>query len=1134
MERLPSIARIASLAAAEAVASQYKEIEPEHLLIAVFRFSELDRSPDPKSKRQRQFVDLLDLKTALMDMKLDATGLRRRLRQDMGMGGTPHLGGTIHRSRETKEIFTVAAAIASDEKAPYLTVLHLLKALLKEPTPRIARIVLDRRPGGNNKDSTTLDLVLDPDHDFLVQVPESPKTVLAPGTIVYEVPEEISKLAGLTETLTKLRTDLRAKVFGQDHAIHAFIEGLFNSEVVAAADPDRRRPKGLFVFAGPPGVGKTFLAETAAEMLARPFKRFDMSGFSDHQVAITTLAGIHKSYKDAHEGLLTAFVHENPNAILLFDEIEKAHLNVIHLFLQILDAGRLQDAFTEEDVQFRDTIIIFTTNAGKSLYDNTNSTGVYAGNSGFHRKTILDALENETDSRTGSPFFPPAICSRMAAGYPLMFNHLGVNELERVAADEFNRMAGLVQKQYGKRLECDPQVPLCMVLREGTLTDARTVRSQVEAFVKAELFGFMRLFEPKRLEQVLCKTDCIRIALDRVESFPEETRKLVICTEKPRVLLVADDDLRRLWSENVTCVDWIAADDEPEVLNIVQNQDVDMALVDLLIGPGPDPDPDFETTLASKEGTIYQFDQVPFAAKGIARGQEILRGIHETRPELPCFLISFGENGSGRPSLGDDLLMSCLRSGGARGVVETDFCTGTAQGCEQACTDLTSRIDDIARRIYLEKQARDLGSERKHLLFDTAPAIDKDGTIRIRLRNLRLSRALAASDVSEVLQDVERPTVRFADVYGAAAAKMELQFVVDWLKDPRRFKAMGLRPPRGILLYGHPGTGKTMLARALAGECNAAFVVASAANFVTMWQGSGPQNIRDLFARGRKYAPSIVFIDEIDAVGKKRTGGSGGGAGSTEQTLNALLTEMDGFGTPAAKPVIVLAATNLVEHLDEALRRRFDREVEVDRPDRAARAAYLKRRLQGTEHRCVSDPVIDRLAGQSASMTIAELERIIELAGRTASSTGVPITDEIVEEAFERMRMGETRSVPDKSSLLRTARHEAGHCLIGWLRGDKPVQVTIVARGNAGGFVEREADEERTRYVRPEMEGMIRQALAGRAAEMVYYGDDEGLSSGASADLQTATHWADLMIRDFGMSAGFGHIYIDSRRIGDG
>ena len=262
--------------------------------------------------------------------------------------------------------------------------------------------------------------------------------------------------------------------------------------------------------------------------------------------------------------------------------------------------------------------------------------------------------------------------------------------------------------------------------------------------------------------------------------------------------------------------------------------------------------------------------------------------------------------------------------------------------------------------------------------------------------------------------------------------------------------------------------------------------------------------------------------------------GGAGASASAEQTLNSLLTEMDGFGTPAARPIIVLAATNLAEHLDDALRRRFDREVEVDKPDRADRAAYLRRRLQGSEFRRVSDTVIDRVAGQSANMTIAELERIVELAGRMASAAGEAITDEIVEEAFERMRMGEIRVAADTDSLLRTARHEAGHCLIGWLRGDKPVQVSIVARGNAGGFVEREADEDKTGYVRSELEGMIRQALAGRASEIVYYGNDDGLSSGASEDLRAATYWAGLMVRNFGMSDGFGPLYIDARQITDG
>ncbi|MBW2638232.1 MAG: AAA family ATPase [Deltaproteobacteria bacterium] len=263
-----------------------------------------------------------------------------------------------------------------------------------------------------------------------------------------------------------------------------------------------------------------------------------------------------------------------------------------------------------------------------------------------------------------------------------------------------------------------------------------------------------------------------------------------------------------------------------------------------------------------------------------------------------------------------------------------------------------------------------------------------------------------------------------------------------------------------------------MLARALAGESKVAFLVASAANFITIWQGSGPQNVRDLFTRARRYAPAIVFIDEIDAIGKKRMGGAGAGA-AEEETLNCLLTEMDGFKTPAMKPSIVISATNVVELLDDALVRRFDRAIEVDKPDRAARGAYLKRRLQGRAGRQVSDEVIDRLAGQSAGMTIAELERIVEMAGRMAAGGDGVITDEIVEEAFERMRMGEPKGRTDPETLLRVARHEAGHCLVGWLRGEKPVQITILARGKAGGFVEREAEEDRMIYTKGELEGLI-------------------------------------------------------------
>ena len=572
MKVLPIIEITMFLASNEAVSSQYQEIEPEHLFIAILKISELDFDVLKDKAEFKRIEELPMLKSIIRDLRVDAADLRRKLRRALGLGGSPLKGKTMHRSAESRRLFDLAGSIADEEGAVSFTAVHLLKAILKEPTSRIA----DLLPRKARSDVTE----------------PADERAFRTGDIFNPEPEDdaspkIKGLGALTETLKNLRNALRDKVFGQDHAIQAFIEGVFNAEVVANADDKRRRPKGIFVFAGPPGVGKTFLAESAAEALARPFKRFDMSGFSDHQSGMS-LVGMNKSYKDSHPGLLTEFVQKNPNALLLFDEIEKAHLNVVHLFLQALDAGRLEDVHNEQEVQFRDTLIIFTTNAGKALYDDPNAAGVYAVSANFHRKTILDALESETDQRTGKPFFPQAICSRMATGYPLMFNRLGVNDLERVALAELDRMSNLMEKEYSKKLQCGPLVPLCMVLREGVHTDARTVRSQVESFVKAEIFNFSKLFKPGRLEAILKKSSRIVIDLDSLDALPEEARKLLTSTGKPRILLVGDEDLGKLWSTHINEADWKLAWDEPDVQAIIHNEELDLVILDLLMGPGTD------------------------------------------------------------------------------------------------------------------------------------------------------------------------------------------------------------------------------------------------------------------------------------------------------------------------------------------------------------------------------------------------------------------------------------------------------------------------------------------------------------------------------------------------------------------
>ena len=936
------------------------------------------------------------------------------------------------------------------------------------------------------------------------------------------------QLEELTDRLRQLRAELLVKVFGQDHAIHAFIEGMFNAEVVATADVKRKAPRAVFVFAGPPGVGKTYLAELGASKLGRPFKRFDMTAYSGHEQN-DALIGMAKMYRGAHPGALTEFVEKNPDSVLLFDEIEKAHMNTIHLFLQILDAGTLEDKFHERNVSFRDTTIIFTTNAGRKLYDRPNESGVHAANAAFHRKTILDALETETNPLTGAPFFPAAICSRLATGYPVLFNYLRVNELECVVRAELNRVAGLFERQYFKRTSFDDLLAMCLVLREGARADARTLRSQAEAFFKTEIFKFCQLFKTERLEDVLEGVDRIGFVLegDRGKLTPE-VQALFEQQDKPRVLLVADPDLTALYGEFIPHVDWRKAATAEDALEILADQDVDMVLLDLWLGRQAEP-----PTM-----TIQGFDHVPAAARGLDQGQELLRKIHQRLPGMPVYLLSLadGESADDVGSIDDELFMACVRGGGARGMITSRFVDGMVKGWQEHRDQFADRLVETCRRLYREKAAARMGQERKVLAFDTVPHLAPDKReVLIRLRNLNPTRAIAAADAGEVLDDVERPRTRFDDVIGADSAKEELKFFIDYLKNPRRFAALGLKPPKGVLLHGPPGTGKTMLARAMAGESNVAFVPVSAANFVTIWQGSGPQSVRDLFARARRYAPAIIFIDEIDAIGRVRTGGPGGAHGE-EMALNALLTEMDGFTGPSAdRPVFVLAATNFkveaedqespersTRTLDPALVRRFSRTILVDLPDTAARKKYLGLRLSQAKAAKVSESAIDLIAEKSVGMSIANLEQVLETAGRNALKKGQEMTDDLLLEALDTAREGEAKEWSPEF-LESTARHEAGHTILYWLSGWWSPEVSIVARSDHGGGMRHcEAEMKRESRTREELLASIRTSLGGRAAEIVCYGPEAGLTTGASGDLEHATNIARQMICRYGMDGDFG------------
>jgi len=366
------------------------------------------------------------------------------------------------------------------------------------------------------------------------------------------------------------------------------------------------------------------------------------------------------------------------------------------------------------------------------------------------------------------------------------------------------------------------------------------------------------------------------------------------------------------------------------------------------------------------------------------------------------------------------------------------------------------------------------------------------------------------------------PAVSFSDVAGVQEAKEELQEVVEFLKFPERFLSLGAKIPRGVLLVGPPGTGKTLLARAVAGEAGVPFFSISGSEFVEMFVGVGASRVRDLFDQAKRNAPCIVFVDEIDAVGRHRGAGLGGGHDEREQTLNQILVEMDGFDT--STNVIVLAATNRPDILDPALLRpgRFDRRVMLDNPDIRGRLEILKVHAKGKP--LAKDVDFDAVAKQTTGFSGADLANLMNEAAILAARRNLDRTGFAeLAESIDRVIAGperKSRVVSTREKEL-TAYHEAGHALVAHLlpHADRPYKVTIVARGMTGGHTRYLPEEDRKLWTRNQFESMLAAAMGGRVAEEVVF---EEITTGASNDLEQATNMARTMVTRYGMSEKLG------------
>lgn len=880
-----------------------------------------------------------------------------------------------------------------------------------------------------------------------------------------------------------LRDRLSGVIFGQDNAINTVASGFYHAHIREMTGKNKRKPYATFLFAGPPGVGKTFLSEALAKELNLPFRRFDMSEYSHHEANIE-FCGSDKVYKGAKKGNFTTFIEENPQCVVLFDEIEKAHSVITNLFLQMLDAGIIRDNYTDKTLSLENVWMIFTTNAGKQLYENSESSDL----SGLSRKVIIQALKDDINPTTKAPYFPAAICSRFASGNVVMFNHVTPHNLIDIAKKEITDSAFVFKKESGIDVGIDERLYTAILLAEGGNADARTIKNRAGTIFYNELYEFFRLSLNQAFDLDILKLEKIKIKVDLSDSKPE-IAELFEQQSKPKTLVFSAKPMVNGLNKKASMGEFLCARTITEANEIMRKNDISVIFVDLNHGLSK-----------ADENYLNIGDETSVA-------RDFLQQLRQEDSSIPIYLLETKKH-----TFTQEERIS-FAGQGIRGVISV-----------VNNPDLEDEMKEIFTSIHEQQSVIRLAKENKVVSYETAQRLsDDEKTAEIILFDFKLKTAVDSDDSQSILNNISKPDVRFSQVIGAEDAKQELAYFVEYLKNPKKYIGTGVKPPKGVLLYGPSGTGKTMLAKAMAGESDVTFLCAEGNQFLKGTVGEGSKAIHDLFRTARKYAPSILFIDEIDAIAKERIG-----SGSSEETLTALLTEMDGFQNQTAKPVFVLAATNFTveegtkKSLDPALMRRFDRRIYVDLPDRDDRIKFMTMKIKSNPAFDISEEMIKNLAVRSTGMSLAALDSVFEFSLRMViRNKKTVVTDSVLDEAFEIFNNGEKRKW-NEESLLRTARHEAGHAVICSANGEIPSYITIVPRGDHGGYMQHSTDENKLIFTKDELLARIRTSLGGRAAEIVYYGTENGVSTGAAGDLINATTLARKMVELYGMDDTLG------------
>lgn len=867
---------------------------------------------------------------------------------------------------------------------------------------------------------------------------------------------------------------LKENVIGQNKAIEKLEKAYFHKEKLVQSAEERKGPRNVFLFAGPPGVGKTFTAEKFAAELGLPYKRFDMAGYATDE-SMNELIGISTFWKFAKPGILTGYVQENPRCVILLDEIEKAGIAVIRVFLQMLDEGVCFDRYYDENISFKDVIVIFTTNAGKQLYN----TGTKENLALLPDQVIYDALRKDINPVNGNPFFPPEIISRMSSHTIIMFNHLKASAIRKVIKKDVFKQLEQTEKRYAYDLETGSEFLAATIQFSSAVNaDARNASKLAGKLMDEELYDFFALLEEKN--DIDGKENVKRIEWDVDFSGASDEIKEFYAGEKDCVIAVFGDveevQSSVLQNNNVLIK---KTTDMNVFTEIVQKENVLLALVDYEFGL----DMRKENLSIADENTI---------------GRTAYEQLKENH--IPVYVLMSKDGYSYTEHEKEE-----LKAAGVEGFVEKEV--------------FETAIEEVYSDICCQNAMETLELRHQQLTYETRNEIDmENGVGRVIFYNLKLEMAIEAEDKSTLISDNLRPNKKWSDIYVSKDVEEELKYFINYLKSPKVYRQKGARAPKGVLMYGPPGTGKTSLAKVVATESNINFLSVSGDELM---QG-GPNLVRRQFRVARKYAPAVLFIDEVDAIGASR------GMVGVNGTLNALLTEMDGFKKVDDKPVFIMAATNLGGTIDPALARRFDRSFCVDLPDEKGRRWVLERLLSLHANMFdISERELTSIVDRSSGMSPAALETVIETALRDAIRADKKVDDILFDDAFEKCCFGDEREVDSQAEITHTAYHEAGHALIHMYYGRKPSYMSIVSRGEHGGYVR--MNDKMQRPTKEKLLAQICAALGGRAAELEF---GYGLTPGAGSDLKQATEMATMMVCELGMYEDtVGLAVIDSKNL---